>query len=363
MGVIIAQESRPDAFDHAARLAELGSATIGESGGAALDRRIKPAWPGARLAGPAYTVTCAAGDNLALHVAVANAPIGSVLAVDVGRIAARGYFGEVLATAAEAAGIVGLVIDGCVRDIAALADHGFAVFAHGACIPGATKTGPGVIGADAVVGGVSVQTGDWLVGDEDGVAVVAAEQIDAVIAAAAARAAKERDMFLRLRHGATTPELLNLDPASIVVHNAPAVPNDRAVSAAAARYEEAGIVSTPNAPVPSGGYSQARAGGDLLFLAGVGPYDPVTREVVGDDIAAQTEQAMANAGAVLAAAGLNFSAVVSASVFLAELDRDWETFDEVYRRYLTPPYPARAVIGAGLKEILVEIVMTASRRG
>ena len=90
--------------DIAAELARLGSATIGESGGRAADRRLRPAWSGAAVAAPAYPVGCTPGDNLAVHVAVTTAPRGSVLVVDVGRVADRGYWGEVLTTAAEAAG-------------------------------------------------------------------------------------------------------------------------------------------------------------------------------------------------------------------------------------------------------------------
>ena len=100
-------------------LRQLGSATLGESGGLATHRRLKPAWSGAVLAAPAYPVGCTPGDNLAVHVAVTTAPRGSVLVVDVGRVADRGYWGEVLTTAAEAAGLAGLVIDGGVRDVAA----------------------------------------------------------------------------------------------------------------------------------------------------------------------------------------------------------------------------------------------------
>ena len=87
----------------AAALLRLGSATLGESGGLATDRRLKPAWVGATLAAPAYPVGCTPGDNLAVHVGVTTAPAGSVLVVDVGQVPDRGYWGEVLTTAAEAA--------------------------------------------------------------------------------------------------------------------------------------------------------------------------------------------------------------------------------------------------------------------
>ena len=106
--------------DVAAALARLGSATVGESGGRAADRRLRPTWFGAAVAAPAYPVGCTPGDNLALHVAVTTAPRGSVLVVDVGQVADRGYWGEVLTTAAEVAGLAGLVLDGGVRDVAAL---------------------------------------------------------------------------------------------------------------------------------------------------------------------------------------------------------------------------------------------------
>ena len=130
----------------AGALAQLGSATLGESGGRAADRRLRPAWPGAAVAAPVYPVGCTPGDNLAVHVAVTKAPRGSVLAVDVGQVADRGYWGEVLTTAAEAAGLAGLVLDGGVRDVAALAAHGFPVFSATIALTGATKDKPGTVG-------------------------------------------------------------------------------------------------------------------------------------------------------------------------------------------------------------------------
>ena len=97
--------------------------------------RMRPAWPGAVLAAPAYPVGCAPGDNLAIHVAVTEAPAGSVLVADVGRVDERGYWGEVLTTAAEARGLLGLVIDGGVRDVGALAAHRFPAFSSTIALP------------------------------------------------------------------------------------------------------------------------------------------------------------------------------------------------------------------------------------
>jgi 4-hydroxy-4-methyl-2-oxoglutarate aldolase len=201
----------------AATLQRLGSATLGESGGLATDRRLKPVWVGAALAAPAYTVGCAPGDNLAVHVAVTTAPAGSVLVVDVGPVPDRGYWGEVLTTAAEAAGLAGLVIDGGVRDVAALESHGFPVFSSTISLPGATKDRAGTVGGPVTVGGVAVARGDWVVGDVDGVTVVPAAALDAVCAAGEAREAKEVGFFAALRAGSTTVELLGLDASLITV--------------------------------------------------------------------------------------------------------------------------------------------------
>jgi 4-hydroxy-4-methyl-2-oxoglutarate aldolase len=196
-------------------LISLGSATLGESGGRPMHPRIKEAWPGAVVAGPVYAVRCAPADNLAIHAAVAEAPEGSVLVVQAGDPPERGYWGEVLTTGAEARGLLGLVIDGGVRDIAALEAHAFPVFSALIALPGAAKERGGEIGGSATVGDVEVATGDWVVGDRDGVVVIPGDQLDRVLEAGQARADKEAAMFIRLRSGATTVELLKLDTSSV----------------------------------------------------------------------------------------------------------------------------------------------------
>ena len=199
----------------AAAFAQLGASTLGESGGQPMAARLKAAWPGARISAPAYPVTCAAGDNLAIHVAVAEAPSGSVIVASVGAEPARGYWGEVLTTGAEARGIVGLVIDGGVRDATALEAHGFPVFSSMIALKGATKELPGRVGGQALVGDVLVREGDWIVADADGVTVVPVNALDDVLAAGQAREAKEAGFFDALRKGTTTVELLGLDTSPV----------------------------------------------------------------------------------------------------------------------------------------------------
>jgi 4-hydroxy-4-methyl-2-oxoglutarate aldolase len=199
----------------AAALRELGSEKLGESGARAMPARLKPVWAGAVLAAPAYPVRCTTGDNLAIHVAVARAPQGAALVVDVGTERELGYWGEVLTTGAQARGIAGLVIDGCVRDSDALEAHAFPVFSTGIALPGATKTLPGSVDRPTVVADVEVDPGDWVVGDRDGVVIVPGGSLAEVVAAGQARAAREAKYFEQLRAGSTTVDLLSLDASPI----------------------------------------------------------------------------------------------------------------------------------------------------
>ena len=98
-----------------AEVPQLASATVYEASGqrGSLPPEIKPLVPGRRVQGPAFTVSCAPRDNLALHHAITMAPIGSVIVCHTGGWYDAGYFGDVLASAAVARGIIALVIDAC----------------------------------------------------------------------------------------------------------------------------------------------------------------------------------------------------------------------------------------------------------
>ena len=201
--------------DIQAVLARLGAATLGESGAAAMGTALRPVWRGATIVGEALPVRCSPGDNLAIHVAVAAAKAGQVLVVHLEGEPELGYWGEVLTTGAEAAGVVGLVIDGGVRDVAALEAHRFPVFSTMIALRGAAKVAAGSVGETVVVGGVQVATGDVVVADIDGVVVVPAAQLAEVVEAGRRRSAREAEMFEQLRSGATTGELLGLDVSPI----------------------------------------------------------------------------------------------------------------------------------------------------
>ncbi|NIF90498.1 4-carboxy-4-hydroxy-2-oxoadipate aldolase/oxaloacetate decarboxylase [Burkholderia sp. Cy-637] len=190
----------------------LGTSTLHEASGLAdssVDPAIRTIWAGASLAGAAYPVACAPGDNLAIHVAMEQAPRGSVLVVSAGGFVA-GYWGEVLAAAAEAAGVAGLVIDGGVRDIAALRARRFPAFARGISVRGTLKASVPSVGRPISLAGTPVAAGDLVVADDDGVVVIPAERAQAVLAEGQARADKEARMMAALARGETTLDLLGL---------------------------------------------------------------------------------------------------------------------------------------------------------
>jgi 4-hydroxy-4-methyl-2-oxoglutarate aldolase len=198
-------------------LAELGTATLGESGARAMRARVQAVWPGATLVAPVLPVRCATGDNLAVHVGVTQARDGDALVVDVGDFRELGYWGEVLTVAAQARRIAGLVIDGGVRDVERIHEHGFPAFSSTIALRGTAKQRDGTVGQPVRCGGVLVELGDWVVGDADGVVIVPAATLPDVINAARVRARKEAEMFDELRRGRTTIDLLGLDASSIDV--------------------------------------------------------------------------------------------------------------------------------------------------
>ncbi len=194
-----------------AEILELGTSTFSEAAGlpCALDSGLRPIWKGAGFVGPAYPIRCAPGDNLALHLGLEQAPRGSVLVVDAGGDPS-GYWGEVFTVAAEVRGILGLVIDGSVRDIDALERRGFPVFARGVSMRGTIKQSAPLMGERMVLSGISIAPGDLVVADADGVLCLPADAVAPTLAAARARQAKEADFMRQLAKGQTTVELLGL---------------------------------------------------------------------------------------------------------------------------------------------------------
>jgi 4-hydroxy-4-methyl-2-oxoglutarate aldolase len=146
-------------------------------------------------------------DNMMLHRAIAQATAGDVIIVHTSDFWEAGYWGEIMAVGAQARGIAGLVIDGCVRDADPLTALGFPVFARGLCIQGTTKFGSGTLNQAITIGQVTIYPGDVIMGDRDGVVIVPADRLAETIEKAQAREAKEAQVMARLRSGETTLEI------------------------------------------------------------------------------------------------------------------------------------------------------------
>lgn len=191
----------------------LPSSTLHEAAGkiGALPSAIKPVHPSFRICGAAVTVQSPPADNLWLHRAIVAARPGDVLVVHVGGHYEAGYWGEVMSQAARARGLAGLVIDGCVRDGAILERFGFPVFARGLCIRGTGKDfdARGWINAPTLFGDVTVQPGDLIVGDTDGVVAIPRARVDEVLAKARQREEDEARIIERLAAGENSLDIYN----------------------------------------------------------------------------------------------------------------------------------------------------------
>ena len=157
----------------------------------ALSGRIAPLAPSMRFAGPAITVEVRPGDNLMIHAAMAIAKPGDVLVIDGKGDLGSALMGEIMTQQCIALGVVGVVIDGAVRDSEAIRELGFPMYAAGCNPNGPTKFIPGRLNHPISIGGVSVSPGDLVVGDADGVTVIERDKAAAMLPLAAEKVAAE----------------------------------------------------------------------------------------------------------------------------------------------------------------------------
>ncbi len=195
------------------QLSKLPTATLHEAIGkqGALPSAIKPISQSMKLCGRAFTINSMAGDNKLLHMAVAQAQAGDILIASVSGHYEAGYWGDILTVAAMERGIVGLVIDGCVRDADPIEELGFPIFSRGLCIRGTTKFGKGTLNEPLFIGDVYIKSGDYIVGDRDGVVVIPADRVEEAITNGIQREEKEEDIVRQLRSGKTTLEIYGWD--------------------------------------------------------------------------------------------------------------------------------------------------------
>jgi 4-hydroxy-4-methyl-2-oxoglutarate aldolase len=195
-----------------AEILKQSTATVHEAMGrrGALPPAIKPVAASMRVCGPAFTVDSPPMDNLLLHHAIYAAQPGDVLVVRVGDYYEAGYWGEIMAVAAQARGLAGLVIDGGVRDSQELTAMGFATFSRGLCIKGTTKHGGGMLNRPVMMGSIVIEPGDIVLGDADGVVVVPRSEGQGILDKSVKRIDNEEEIKRQLRAGKTTLEIYGL---------------------------------------------------------------------------------------------------------------------------------------------------------
>ena len=195
-----------DAYEE---LAALGSATVYEAGGRGgyVDADLIQVLAGSRVAGPARTVRCGQDDNLMVHAVMAEVQPGEVLVLTMPEPRPVALVGELLATQAKAHGAAAILVDASVRDLDELAELDLPIWARWVRIKGAGKAVPGSIGDPVTVGGVTINQGDILVLDADGVAVIEAERVDDVLEASREREKHERAKRLKLQVGELSYDL------------------------------------------------------------------------------------------------------------------------------------------------------------
>jgi RraA family protein len=185
------------------RAADFASSILADVAGrrGALHGRIAPLAPTMRFAGPALTVEVRPGDNLMIHAALAIAQPGDVIVVDGKGDLTSALMGEIMCQQAARIGVAAVVIDGAVRDAEAIRALGLPMYACGLNPNGPTKLVPGRLNHPISIGGVTIEPGDLVVGDGDGVTVIERAKAASLLPLAEEKVAAETKRIADIRSG------------------------------------------------------------------------------------------------------------------------------------------------------------------
>ena len=172
----------------------------------ALDSGIKPLFEFPAFAGPAVTVNTVPDDNLAVFAAMGVVRAGDVLVIATDNWTGSAVLGDLVAAMFNNIGLAGVITDGAVRDVTGIRQVGLPVYARGLTANSSQKNGPGTIGAEISIGSVIIRSGDLIVGDRDGVAVLPQGKIPAAIEGMQAVRERERNIEERIAAGMTMPD-------------------------------------------------------------------------------------------------------------------------------------------------------------